>query len=60
MDEIENMPELLKKLKRVEITEYKQIETENTIDKNLLHLKYEKGLPNLIRKIIIVARMTES
>ena len=60
MDEIEKMSELLKKLKRVEITEYKQIETENTIDKNLPHLKYEKGLPILINKRIIVARMTES
>ena len=45
--EIEKMSALLKKLKRVKITECKQVEAEKKIDNIIPRLKYEKDLPNI-------------
>ena len=46
LDEIEKMSELLKKLKRVEITECKQIEAERKIDNtNHPSINIRKGSP---------------
>ena len=54
--EIEKMSELVKKLKRVDITEYKPIEAENEHNENINQLEYGKAqnsktIPNLFESM---------